>query len=84
MKGKVMHVILFLPQRTQQKKNMEKYHAKMAKAGNGEGLAPAVIDCWYCLSRVTCWDSAEGWPGNAFGVMQVWSTFLKTQISSFL
>lgn len=63
MKGKFVHVILFLPQRRQQKKNMEKYHAKMAKAGNGEGLAPAVIDCWYYLSRATCWDSAEGWPG---------------------
>lgn len=36
----------------------------MAKAGNGEGLAPAVIDCWYYLSRVTCWNSAEGRPGG--------------------
>ncbi|KAF4799975.1 hypothetical protein TURU_049583 [Turdus rufiventris] len=38
---------------------MEKYHAKMAKADSGKGLAPAVTDCWYHLSGVTCWDSIE-------------------------
>ncbi|KAL2310659.1 hypothetical protein Nmel_002324 [Mimus melanotis] len=70
-----MHVMLweFLSQTRQQKK-MEEYHAKTAKAGNSKGVAPSVTDCWYYLSRVTCWDSAEGWPGdhgNPFGLMQV-------------
>nr|XP_041575248.1 lysozyme g-like protein 2 [Taeniopygia guttata] len=60
----------FLPQRRQQK-NMEKYQAKMAKAGNGEDLAPAVIDCWYYLSRTgTAMKDSLGDHGNAFGLIQ--------------
>nr|XP_054510318.1 lysozyme g-like [Agelaius phoeniceus] len=60
----------FLPQRRQQK-NMEKYQAKMAKAGNGEGLAPALIDCWCFLSRAgTELKDGLGDHGNAFGLIQ--------------
>uniref|UniRef100_A0A8C5JTZ6 Lysozyme n=1 Tax=Junco hyemalis TaxID=40217 RepID=A0A8C5JTZ6_JUNHY len=52
-------------------KNMEKYQAKMAKAGNGEGLAPAVIDCWCDLSRAgTELKDGPGHHGNAFGLTQ--------------
>lgn len=44
----------------------------MAKAGNGEDLAPAVIDCWYYLSRAgTAMKDSLGDHGNAFGLMQV-------------
>ncbi|XP_050832608.1 lysozyme g-like protein 2 [Serinus canaria] len=50
---------------------MEKYQAKMAKAGNGEGLAPAVIDCWCYISRAgTELKDGLGDHGNAFGLMQ--------------
>uniref|UniRef100_A0A674HU50 Lysozyme g n=1 Tax=Taeniopygia guttata TaxID=59729 RepID=A0A674HU50_TAEGU len=58
-----------------QQKNMEKYQAKMAKAGNGEDLAPAVIDCWYYLSRTgTAMKDSLGDHGNYRKTGEPWDT----------
>lgn len=64
---------------------MEKYKAKITEVGNSKCVDPAVIAG--IISRESHAGSVlkDGWGdhGNAFGLMQVCSTFLKTQTLSF-
>lgn len=64
---------------------MEKYQAKITQAGNSKCVDPAVIAGIISRESHAGTVLKDGWGdhGNAFGLMQVWSTFLKPQTSSF-
>lgn len=66
-------------------KNMAKYKAKITKVGNSKCVDPAVIAGIISRESHAGTVLEYGWGdyGNAFGLMQVPSTFLKTQTSSF-
>lgn len=81
MKGKVMHVMSQkeVPASEKTAEEHGEIPGQDGKAGNGEGLAPALIDCWCYLSRTGIeLKDGLGEHGNAFGLTQEWSTFLKT------